>query len=383
LNANLEALDQEVWAILPSVARQIRAFLAGDTSVRAAISRTPAQPRTSGVVSVIPIHGMIERRSSLLAELFGGSSVETIRGQLRAALADPEVGAIVLNVDSPGGSVAGITELAQEIRAARDVKPIVAVADTTAASAAYWLASQATRVLVTPSGQVGSIGIYGVHMDVSRALDAQGVTATVISSGEKKVAESPYSPLTDEARAALQARSDAYYEQFVNDVAKGRGASAATVKSDYGEGSVLLAGDALKAGMVDAIGTTDDALRLSARLVRGLQAGSETVELGAEDPQPFTQRVAHLQADALSVVEHAKVRAELREKEGRPPLSDNVLASLRSTRDALSALLPDEPPAVPQADDPPPVVPPPAATTPRRVISDEEWLRSLTAARSH
>jgi ClpP class serine protease len=220
-------------------------------------------------------------------------------------------------------------------------------------------------------------------MDVSRALDAQGVTATVISSGEKKVAESPYSPLTDEARAALQARSDAYYEQFVNDVAKGRGASAATVKSDYGEGSVLLAGDALKAGMVDAIGTTDDALRLSARLVRGMQAGSETVELGAEDPQPFTQRVAHLQADALSVVEHAKVRAELREKEGRPPLSDNVLASLRSTRDALSALLPDEPPAVPQADDPPPVVPPPAATTPRRVISDEEWLRSLTAARSH
>lgn len=383
MNATLEALDQEVWAIQPSVLRQVRAYFKGDTSVRAAISRTPSQPRTQGVVQIIPIHGMLERRSSLLAELFGGSSVETIRSSLRAALADPEVAAIVLNVDSPGGSVAGITELAQEIRAARDVKPIVAVADTTAASAAYWLASQATRLIVTPSGQVGSIGVFGVHMDISRALEAEGITATVISSGEKKTAESEYAPLSDEAKAALQARSDAYYGQFTSDVAKGRGISAAQVKSDYGEGGVLLAQDALKAGMVDAVGTQDDALRLAARLTRGLQAASETVEFGAEDPQPFTQRVAWLQTDAVALVEHAKVRAALREKEGRPPLSDTVLASLRSTRDAIEALLTVEPvTANPQVVDPPPVVPPVAAV-PRPRLSDDEWLRSLAQARSH
>lgn len=383
LNPSLEALQDEVWALQPAVLRQVRAFLAGDTSVRAALTRTPTQPRTQGIVSIIPIQGMIERRSSLLSELFGGTSVESVRQSLRAALADPEVRGIILNVDSPGGGVAGITELAEEIRAARGVKPIVAVVDTVGASAAYWLASQASQVLVTRSGQVGSIGIFGIHMDVSGALAKEGVTATIISAGEHKVDESEYVPLTEEARAAIQARTDTFYAQFVGDVAKGRGIPTDKVKADYGQGAVLLADAALRAGMVDGIGTIDTALRDVGRLARRLGADADVVELEASDePHPFRERVAALQAEALSLAEHARVRADLRSKEGRAPFSDPILASLRSTRDAIAALLPVEPAPAPPAVEPPPVKPvTPAAT--KRPLSQDEWLRFLDQARSH
>src|SRR5690606_37146136 len=135
-----------------------------------------------GSIAVVPVRGMIEHRSSFFSEFLGGASIEALRAALRAALADPEVAAIVLDIDSPGGTVAGITELAAELRAARSVKPIYAVANTLAASAAYWLASQATEVVATPSATVGSIGVLVVHLDQSRALDQAGITPTIIAA---------------------------------------------------------------------------------------------------------------------------------------------------------------------------------------------------------
>lgn len=384
MNAKLQAIDEEVWALQPAVLRQIRAFLAGDATARAAIATSPAPARNQGVVAVIPIRGVLDRRSSWLSELFGGSSVESIRGALRAALADGEVKGIILDIDSPGGAVAGITELAEELRAARDQKPIVAVADTTAASAAYWLGAQASRFLVTRSGQVGSVGIFGIHMDVSRALDAEGITATVVSAGEHKADELGYTPLTDEAHAAIQARVDANYNQFVGDVAKGRGVSVETVKADYGQGAIVMAQDALDAGMVDAIGGVESAFREVTRLARQMAAEATVVELAASDePHPFRERVAGLQADAEAVAEHARGRIALREKEGRPGLSDPILASLRATRDAISALLPpDEPAAAPTptpAVEPPQIVPAAASSAPAipRFRSTDEWMQFL------
>src|SRR5690349_6563448 len=169
---SVDPIITEVWAIQPAVLAQIRAWLAGDASLRAALARPPdaEPPKTAATIAVVPIHGVIEHRSSWLMEILGGASVEGISAQLRAAVADPEVRAIVLDIDSPGGSVAGITELADEIRAARKTKRVYALANTTAASAAYWLGSQAAAFYATPSAQVGSIGIVGVHLDFSRAL---------------------------------------------------------------------------------------------------------------------------------------------------------------------------------------------------------------------
>jgi signal peptide peptidase SppA len=379
LTAALDAILDEPWALQPNVLRQIRAYLAGDTSVRAAIARTPAPPRTQGVIGIIPIQGVIEHRSSLLGELFGGTSLESLRAAFRAAVADPEVRGIVLNVDSPGGGVAGVTEMAAEIRAARGTKPIIAIADTVAASAAYWLASQADQVIATPSAQVGSIGIFGVHADISRALEAEGVTATVISAGEFKAEESEFVPLGDEARAAIQARVDATYETFVNDVAKGRGVTADRVRSDFGKGRVVLARDALAVGMIDGIDTLEGVMRRVSRSARGMAAEGGSVDLMAEgdDPLPFRERVTMLAADAHSLMEHGLVRAQLRAKEGRPPFSDAILEALRSTRDAVNALLPDEPAAAAPAVEPPPVVQAPKAPTAPRFRSQAEWIAYL------
>jgi signal peptide peptidase SppA len=128
----------------------------------------------------------------------------------RQALADPSIGGIVISVDSPGGSVYGVPELVAEIYRARGQKPVVAVADSMAASAAYWIACQAEQVYVTPGGEVGSIGVLTAHADMSQALANEGVSVSVISAGRYKAEASPYAPLTDEARAAIQARVDEY-----------------------------------------------------------------------------------------------------------------------------------------------------------------------------
>lgn len=361
------ALDRQVLAELVSAAER---------GTFAASPRQPADPRTQGIVAIIPIHGAIERRSSLLGELFGSSSIEGLRASIRGALADPEVRGIVLSIDSPGGSVAGVTELAAEIREARRTKPILAHVDTAAASAAYWLGSQADELVVTPSGQVGSVGVYAVHMDVSEALEAEGVRVTIISAGEHKVEGNEFEPLTDEAKAAMQERVDAFYAQFVGDVAKGRGVSVEKVRAEYGQGRMLLAQDALKAGMVDAVDTLDGALRRVARMARGsMAAEGEPVD----EPRPFLDRITALREDTEAVIAHARVRMDLRAKEGRPGLSDTAVASLRSIRDAINALLPVEPVAA----NPPVVEPPhvPAVTASAgpviRFRSRDEWMQYL------
>jgi signal peptide peptidase SppA len=381
----IDSLAAQPWALDRSVLAELVA--AAERGTYAAISRPPAEPRTQGVVAVIPIHGAIERRSSFLGELFGSASLESLRAQLRGALADPEVRGIVLSVDSPGGTAAGVQELAAEIRAARGTKPILAHVDITAASAAYWLATQADEVVVTPSGQVGSVGAYAIHEDVSAALDKAGIKITIVSAGEHKVEGNEFEPLTDEARQAIQERVDAVYEQFVADVARGRNTTSAKVKADYGKGRMLLANDALAAGMVDAIDTLDGAIRRVARLARANGIAAEATG-AADEPAPFLDRISALAADTEALVHHARVRIDLRAKEGRPGLSPTAVASLRAIRDAISALPLDEPVAdQPPAADPPPVAPEPpvpvvpvaasAAPATPRFRSDADWLRFL------
>ena len=292
----LDGLAAAPWALERAVlAELIQYAQTGETL--AAVNR-PARPaQNAGAAAIIALHGVIERRSSFMLDLFGGTSLEDVRGQLRAAVANSQIGTIILDVDSPGGGVAGVTELAAEIRAAAKAKRVISVVDTTGASAAYWLAAQANQILVAPSGQVGSIGIYALHIDISRALDAQGVTPTIISAGERKTEGNEFEPLTDDARAEMQRRADTFYGQFVSDVAKGRGVSADTVRSEYGKGSILLAKEALAAGMVDGIGTIDDALRLAARA----PSPAPRAEDGTPDPEHDDTRQNAVRTDLLEL----------------------------------------------------------------------------------
>lgn len=237
-----------------------------------------------GSIAVLPLRGVIAHRVGAMDEASGGMSTERFAAMFRQCLADDSISTIVIDVDSPGGTVQGVPELSAEILAARGRKPVIAVANAYMASAAYWIASAADEIVATPSAMVGSIGVYTAHEDLSAALENEGIKITLISAGKYKVEGNPFEPLGDEAKAVIQARVDDFYRQFVKAVAKGRGVTAGAVRGGYGQGRCLNAADALAAGLVDRIATMDATLaRLSSG--RGARAGiaaeGNAVELAA------------------------------------------------------------------------------------------------------
>lgn len=217
------------------------------------------QPRAAGGnIAVITVYGPIVQRASQLGMCEAGTGAEEIGAALDAALADSSVSDILMRFDTPGGAVFGIQELAEKIRSARAQKPIVGIADSMAASAGYWLLSQCSEAYLTPGGMVGSIGVYTAHQSIAEALKNEGIAITLISAGKYKTEGNPFEPLGDDARAETQAMVDTYHRMFTQAVAKGRGVPVDQVRSDMGEGRMLLADAAVKAGMVDGVKTFAD-----------------------------------------------------------------------------------------------------------------------------
>ena len=230
----------------------------------------------NGATAVLPVYGVLMQRVDMLSEMSGGTSTERIAKDFRALVADPNIGTIVLDVDSPGGGVYGIAELAEEIFKARSSKRIVAHANSLAASAAYWLASAADELVVTPGGEVGSIGVYMVHEDWSGAYEAAGVKPTLIKYGDHKAEGIDIEPLSDAARDAFQKRVDEYGEMFTNAVAKYRGTTAANVKATFGQGRVVGAKEAVKLGMADRVEPLQESIgRLTGRTAASSRAAAQ------------------------------------------------------------------------------------------------------------
>lgn len=279
-------LGASPWAVrkdlLPRLAQAVRMpALSGFTSAAAAPT---SQPITAGV-AVIPLTGIITPQGSFFDFFFGGGmgGLLGFRERFMEAVNDPDVSAIVIDVDSPGGLVDLVPETAALIRAARGPKPIVAIADTLMASAAYWLASQADEIAITPSGYAGSVGVYRVHEDWSRFDEEFGVAVSYVHAGKYKVEGNAHSPLDDEAREQWQSDVDDHYASFVADVAAGRGVSEETVLADYGEGRCLNAQRALDAGLVDRIATYDDVIAgLLGRAAEGETPAMAVQRLAAE-----------------------------------------------------------------------------------------------------
>ncbi|MHC6082109.1 S49 family peptidase [Ralstonia solanacearum] len=218
--------------------------------------RSPA--RSHAQIAVIPIHGTLVRRTVGLEAESGLASYTAIGDQLDAALADPGVAAILLDVDSPGGESGGVFDLADRIRAAAAVKPVWAVANDMAFSAAYALASAASRLFVSRTGGVGSIGVIAMHVDQS-VKDAQdGIRYTAVFAGARKNDLNPHEPISDAAQAQLQAEVDRLYGLFVATVANNRGIAAEAVTAT--EAGLFFGQDAVAAGLADDVGTFDDAL---------------------------------------------------------------------------------------------------------------------------
>jgi signal peptide peptidase SppA len=210
-----------------------------------------------GKVAVVPVRGIIEQRCSDYGWFFGGCSTEQVGECLDALAASADVEAVVLDVDSPGGVTYGTSELSDKIFALKAVKPIYSISNSLMASAAYWLGSQCSKVYCTPSGDVGSIGVYAAHVEFSKADEAAGVAVTIISAGKYKIEGNDSQPLTDEAKAYIQFVVDETYTKFVQAVARGRGTTAKAVAGGFGEGRVLMADAAKAAGLIDGVMSLD------------------------------------------------------------------------------------------------------------------------------
>ena len=274
------------WALMPerlhalaSVVMRWSAGIAADTDnlVRIQADRVIRETRrqastaqSSGGIAVLPLYGIVTQRGNMVDDVSGPGTTSTqqFSSALRQLLADDTVGQILIDIDSPGGSVYGVAELADEIQSARAQKPVVAVANSLAASAAYWIGCSASEFYVTPGGEVGSIGVWQAHQDFSRALDEAGVKTTLISAGKFKVEGNPYSPLDDEAQSFMQSRVDDYYAAFTKAVARGRGVPISQVRDGMGQGRVLGADAALAQNMVDGVATFDEVIKKMRRAAR-------------------------------------------------------------------------------------------------------------------
>ena len=261
------ALACQPWALESGALASIAALAEGGPRVpiRAA-SRSGARPgRGPAGTAIIPVVGPIQQRRGIFEALGLGTSCDTIAALLRFAIADPDIDRIVFDFDSPGGACFGVNELAAEIRKARGVKPIIGVANSKCASAAYWIASACSELYCTPGGQVGSIGVIAEHEDVSGSLELAGVRITVISAGLYKNEGSPFEPLGAAAKAAIQGMVNSYGADFTSAVSKGRNVPVETVRTGMGQGRMLRADAALAAGMIDGIATLDQVLNRRVR----------------------------------------------------------------------------------------------------------------------
>lgn len=235
--------------------------------------RTERGYRVTEGVAVISAMGGLVHRTRLEADSSLLIGYNDLAADMEDALAKSEVHAIALVMDSPGGEVSGAFELAERIYAARGSKPIVAVADGMAASAAYLAASAADEVVLSATSYVGSIGVVMRHVDFSRALANEGISVSHIFAGDHKVDGNPYQPLPDAVRANLQADIEGLYQMFIQAVATHRGMTEQAVRDT--RASVYRGVAAVAARLADRIGTADAVIaELAARRARSYSAGA-------------------------------------------------------------------------------------------------------------
>lgn len=244
-------------------------------------------------IAVIPVHGTLVRRSLGVDAASGLTSYSEIGTRLEAALADPQVAGILLDIDSPGGEAGGVFELADQIRAANELKPVWAHANDSAYSAAYAIGSAASRLTLSQTGGVGSIGVIALHVDQSVKDAKDGIAYTAIYAGSHKNDFSPHAPLSPEAAITLQAEVDRLHAIFVEHVAQGRGISPDAIR---GLEAGLVFGDAaVTAGLADAVTSFEEVLnafaftlearrRLTANGARASPTGASTTDPVPHNP---------------------------------------------------------------------------------------------------
>ncbi|WP_041802735.1 S49 family peptidase [Micavibrio aeruginosavorus] len=202
-------------------------------------------------VAIIPVAGPLFRYANLFTMISGASSYELIARDFTAALENPNIKGIILDIDSPGGEVNGVSELSNMVYAARGKKPVVAYASGDAASGAYWIASAADEIVVSETSAMGSIGVVGMYQGKS---GKSAETVEIVSS------QSPHKrldPTSDDGRSRIQARIDSMADVFIGTIARNRDVSVEDVQNHYGGGDVMIGAKAVNAGMADRVGSLE------------------------------------------------------------------------------------------------------------------------------
>lgn len=309
----IEAVLAHQWAILPemletiaSVAERESEYHGNLQALEARLGRPLGNTLTATVrdgVAVIPVEGPLFRRANLMTEFSGATSYEVVARDFAQALADPTVSAVLLNIDSPGGEVNGASELAQMVAAAD--KPVWAYVGGTVASAAYWIASAADRIVTADTAIAGSIGVQS------------GYTVRDPKPGEKAYrfvsSQSPMknaSPDTEAGAAQMQAMVDALAQVFVETVARNRNTSVETVLQSFGQGAVFVAAEAMKRGMIDSIGTFESTLDALKQEINAMDYSQLTVASLTEHRADLVAEITAAAVAGVEKVDVAAVRAE-------------------------------------------------------------------------
>lgn len=264
------AVVSMIWAITPeklaAIEGIVERFEAGikldDDQVAQILAQTQSADPARRIdeeeagpnIAVVPITDTLMNRASLFDSISGATSYQSIAKQVRGAADDDEISHILLDFDTPGGTVDGVDVAADAIRYAKGKKPVIAAVNDLAASAGYWLASQADQVYVNKTSVVGSIGVMYAHLDVSEAEKQLGMKRTIMHSGEDKAIGHPSVPLSDEHKEKIQKRLDLTHQQFISSVAAGRGMEEKDVKP-LATGFIYNGEEAVKNGLADGFGS--------------------------------------------------------------------------------------------------------------------------------
>lgn len=282
----LSFLYENSWAILDAKWHEIQAVIALHASggkldldqIKAITEAAHNPQRSPQGIAVLPLFGPMVQRANLMTEVSGGTSTEMFGKEFMRAVESPQVGTIVIDIDSPGGTIAGSQPLADLIFEARGVKPIIAIANSMAASASLLVASQADEFVAAPGSILGAVGVFAQVQNPPEAASENESTIEVIRAGRLKAEEGPNVPLSDDGRARIQETVDEQFNDMVASIARGRGTTVTDVVGNFGEGAVLAPRAALDVGMIDAIETMD---QLLARLGAVTATGGPRAEVGA------------------------------------------------------------------------------------------------------
>ena len=307
----IAALINAPWAIAPDQlaviqnvcqARALRDTL-DISAIEARLGRPLANQRSPlqvvNGVAIVALDGILAKRMNMFMQISGGTSTQIAAAELQEALGNPEVDSIVLHIDSPGGTVDGTASLAQAVHEGRSRKRIVALADESMASAAYWIGAAAgpgNVFIASSTTAVGSIGVVAKHVDVSGAESRDGIKTTEISAGKYKRSASQYQALSVEGLSTIQDQVDYVYSLFVESVARNRGVSTATVLSRMADGRTFIGRQAVDAGLVDGMATLEQLIgRLVAARGSSTPAGAFalTSPSNAEKDSDMTTRVSY------------------------------------------------------------------------------------------